>query len=268
MSQHEPLVCAILLTKDRPAMAARAVRAFRAQTYPNKRLFICDTGAADPAQMHTREEEKYWASYWRRHSIGKLRNAANQLAVSWTGAVQHSVAEVLIHWDDDDVSHPNRIAEQVAHLQSSGADVVGYNEMLFWDSRIVGRIASDVVRITEEGIEADVAVTNGEAWLYKHRTNTPGTSLCYWRKTWERKPFPDLPKPGGGAGEDWHWLKGLNVATVSSVLTGLQTEPRLIASIHGGNTQSYDLEGIIERGSQEWRRAPEWDDYARKAMAL
>lgn len=238
MSQHEPLVCAILLTKDRPAMAARAVRAFRAQTYPNKRLFICDTGAADPGQMHTREEEKYWASYWRRHSIGKLRNAANQLAVSWTGAVQHSVAEVLIHWDDDDVSHPNRIAEQVAHLQSSGADVVGYDELLFW------RMSS-------------------EAWLLRNKSSARwGTTFCYWRKTWERKPFPDLPRPGAHGSEDYSWCNGLKIKTTSSILNHRQ--PRMIASIHGGNTSDYrDL-----NPNSGWKRVPEWDDYCRKAMEL
>ena len=40
--------------------------------------------------------------------------------------------DILIHWDDDDYSHPNRIAEQVALLKSSGADVVGFSEMLSW----------------------------------------------------------------------------------------------------------------------------------------
>ena len=44
-------------------------------------------------------------------------------------------ADILVHLDDDDYSHPNRIAEQVVLLQSSGADCVGYREMLFWQNR-------------------------------------------------------------------------------------------------------------------------------------
>ena len=263
---HEPLVAAIMLTKDRPAMAARAVRAFRAQTYPNKRVLVVDSGPSGPFFEETEDLREPCFVGIDTLSIGALRNhAAKYLRAYYTH--REDLPEIFVHFDDDDYSHPNRIAEQVAHLQASGADVVGYNELLFWRTRIM---IDD--RSMPDGY--------GEAWLYKHRTNAPGTSLCYWRKTWERKPFPDLPKPSRGDGEDWHWLKGLNVATVpcframdGAQLAGepkedIECEPRLIASIHGGNTQSYDLEGIIERGSQEWRRVPEWDDYARKAMAL
>ena len=46
-------------------------------------------------------------------------------------------------------------------------------------------------------------------------------------------------------------------------------EPRMIASIHGGNTSnSYDLEALVARGSRDWTRVSEWDDYARRTMAL
>ena len=137
-------------------MAARAVRAFREQTYKNKRLLVFDTGQRD--QPSPPDEG---ISYWHRPewigttpTIGALRNVANGL----------TKADIIVTWDSDDVSHPNRIAEQVAHLQSSGADVVGYNELLFW--------------------------REPQAWLYKApRGTAPGTSLCYKRSTWERKPF-------------------------------------------------------------------------------
>jgi hypothetical protein len=39
----EPTVCCIMLTKDRPALAARAVRCFRQQTYERKRLLIVNS---------------------------------------------------------------------------------------------------------------------------------------------------------------------------------------------------------------------------------
>jgi hypothetical protein len=268
----EPLVCAILLTKDRPAMAARAVLAFREQTYKRATLWIYheDRSACEYVRLLVNKYggngdiDGHLCRGEASASIGVMRNRALQTAPS--------DADIFIHWDDDDVSHPNRIAEQVAHLQSSGADVAGYNELLFW-------------RVTPQTLSTK---EYGEAWLYKHRTHTPGTSLCYWRRTWERKPFPDLPKPGRGDAEDTHWLQGLNVAATSSLghwLQGLNVaatsslghwlgapnysaDPRLICSIHGGNTQAYDLEGIIARGSREWTRVPQWDEYARKVMAL
>ena len=258
---EQPLVCAILLTKDRPAMAARAVRAFREQTYQNKRLLVFDTGERD--QPKPPDEG---ISYWHRPewkdsaaSIGELRN----ISIGLTNA------SIIVTWDSDDVSHPSRIAEQVAHLQSSGADVVGYNQLLFW------RTWEAHPTLYMGGDERERGKM-GEAWLYKAPHGTaPGTSLCYWRKTWERKPFPDMPNNKQSTGEDVEWLKGLNLATVPGFgcVEGngwryFEGQSRLIASIHGGNTMSYDLEGMIARGSREWKRTPEWDEFCRESMVL
>ena len=216
-------------------MAARAVRAFREQTYKNKRLLVFDTGQRD--QPSPPDEG---ISYWHRPewigttpTIGALRNVANGL----------TKADIIVTWDSDDVSHPNRIAEQVAHLQLSGADVVGYDELLFW--------------------------REPQAWLYKApRGTAPGTSLCYKRSTWERKPFSDLPRiiagKNVGDSEDVAWLRGLNLATVPSLYPNALCEPRLIASIHGGNTMPYDdLES-----STSWRRTPQFDSFCRERMVL
>ena len=239
---REPLVCAIMLTKDRPEMAARAVRAFREQAYQNKAIVVLDTGKISAGLgigllvgIPQPPSDAYWhpecAERTRPYSIGDLRNYACSLQRD---------AEIFVHWDDDDWSHPNRITEQVAHLQSSGADVVGYDELLFW--RTYG---------THE---------NGEVWIYRNKLAKAGTSFCYWRKTWEARPFPDLPRPERGAcGEDWEWAAGLNMARVS----GVGDEPRIIASIHGGNTSPYE---IVEGAN--WHRAPEFEEYARERMQL
>lgn len=250
MNVHEePLVCAILLTKDRPGMVARAVRAFRAQTYPNKCLlvwdsgtFVADLGVADLGRPQA--GEMFWGdSYTGTKSIGELRNAAVRFAVG--GPTPHP--EIFIHFDDDDLSHPSRIAEQVAHLQSSGADVVGFNELLFW---------------------REASIASGEAWLYRNvRADLcPGTTLCYWRKTWERKPFPDTSEA-----EDRKFCMGLNCAAAPSfwIRKDQKTEPRMIASIHGENTANYDLEGLIARGGDtNWKRVPEFDSYCAETMRL
>jgi hypothetical protein len=247
----DPLVVAIMLTKDRSQMAARAVRAFREQTYENRLLLMFDTAAkrsplADkfPGMMYWQHRPEWSTS---AETIGNLRNVAIELTKS----------DILIHWDDDDVSHPNRIAEQVAHLQSSGADVVGYSELLFW-------------REGKAQPHLDLSsANNGEAWLYKAPHGTaPGTSLCYKRSTWERKPFSDLPRiiagKNVGDSEDVAWLRGLNLATVPSLYPNALCEPRLIASIHGGNTMPYDdLES-----STSWRRTPQFDSFCRERMVL
>ncbi len=267
----EPLVCAIMLTKDRPAMAARAVRAFREQTYKNAQLFVLDTGAK--CAPGTPKGEMLAKTVWMpeqgqlNRSIGTLRNGAIRCALIYF------TFDIIIHFDDGDFSHPNRIAEQVAHLQSSGADVVGYSELLFWRTPPPGQ--AQWTRESFPHVPAPPKMPSvGEAWLY-HNVRAdlcPGTSLAYWRKTWERKPFLDTSEA-----EDRKFCMGLNCAAASGIprtvyqkdSPGSLPEPRLIASIHGGNTADYDIEGIIARGGgNNWRRVPEWDVYCCERMKL
>lgn len=245
-----PSVCAIMLTKDRPELARRAVECFRAQTYANKRILVVNSG---PKPLFPLADD-LWEPLFPgadAKTIGFLRN----IAALYCQAMMEQVPDILIHWDDDDWSHPNRIAEQVALLQSGAAEVVGYREMLFWR-------AADAPGNQING--------TGEAWLYSGPRNSPaGTSLCYWRKTWEAKHFEALPVARGGTGEDTKWLMGLKVESVSSFVGGFHkpdglAPPRMIARIHSANTQDYDP--ISLRRSASWKRAPEWDDHCRRVM--
>jgi hypothetical protein len=209
-----PTVCCVMLANGRPEMARRAAQSFfRQNCESHKNLLI-----------------------WNNNGgvIGALRNEANSTVK----------ADIILHWDSDDWSHPNRIAEQVALLQSSGAECVGYSEMLFWQS-------SEIF---------------SSAWLY--RAAVPnyavGTSMCYWRETWQRDPFPDRSE--GCDDLDW-FNRGVKIIGVSANATvsfpQVTVDPRMIASIHGGNTCAK-----IDVNAREWRRVPEWDAYCREAMKL
>jgi hypothetical protein len=197
-----------MLVNGRPEMVRRAVKSFKAQTYVPALLAEIDG--------------------LPRMTIGEMRNKANAMCVS----------DIIVHWDSDDWSHPNRIAEQVALLQSSGADCVGYREMLFWRTPA------------------------GEAWRYANPEQNfcLGTSLCYWRHVWERKPFEALPAAPGGTGEDWKWQQGLKRTAVSA----MAYKPRMIASIHGGNTSDYSI--LDNPKQRSFRRIPHWDEHCRKVM--
>lgn len=275
----EPRVLCVMLTRDRPQMARQAVECFNRQTYRNKGLVIWDTGTEikeiiQPNTWHVGPDE----SYSGPRTIGQLRNNA----IYWASA-SIAPANIFVNWDDDDWSHPNRLKEQVALLQASGADAVGYNEMLFWRTPSTW----ECIRHGEAGCETctDPQLA-GEAWLYSNpRPNYAlGTSLMYWRKTWEQSPFTDGPKPGGTS-EYHHWFgpgSGVRVAAVSAqgVVTitnwgppvnqrtygNCGEEPRMIARIHGGNTGQYDLENLIASGSEEWKRVPAWDNRVRDIL--
>ena len=231
---HQPSVCAVMLTACRPSMAKRAVEAFRRQTYEHCYIFTLDAG----------EETAHVGQ-----SVGKLRNIANREAVA------SCRSDVLIHWDDDDLSHPNRIAEQVELLQVSGADVVGYNQCLFWDTRAISICCGDREFIRKP-----------EAYLYRNPNSgyAIGSSLCYWRRCWESKPFPDLT-----VGEDAAWISGQRVCGVSALPDG---EPRLICSIHEGNTSpayaALTAAPQCDQVRDQFARVPEWDLHCAGRMAM
>lgn len=258
----EPLVAAIMLTKDRPVMARRAVECFRAQTYERKRMVIVNSGE-DQVSL---EDQMIWEPVFTgidRMSIGFLRNHANKFASAHYGPSDMR-PDVFVHWDDDDWSHSNRIAEQVALLQSSGADCVGYRSLLCWREKECAFCADP------EGVAgAHCSCGDGQAWRYSHPSPSYalGASLCYWRKTWEQRPFQDISK-----GEDSKFIEGLRMVTdhgegerngdISLV------EPSMIIGMHGGNTcNTTDPAAEAARGSDQWARVPEWDAYCRERMA-
>lgn len=214
----QPTVACIMLANGRPEMVARAWKSYRAQTYAERVLLQFDNDGI--------------------RSIGALRNEANS----------KTNCDIIVNWDSDDWSHPNRIAEQVALLQSSGAECVGYNEMLFWKELDVSRTGAHHDKWSG-------------AWLY--RAAIPayaiGTSMCYWRETWERNSFPDRSE----GCDDLEWFNSGVKIVSESAMHEIGTSAAMIASIHGGNTCSK-----IDAKAREWTRVPEWDSYAREAMKL
>lgn len=230
----QPRVCAVMLVNGRHAMVARAVQSFMAQTYTNKYLLIWDTG--DPKYAPTFVYDPLGVEVWHRRSgatVGQLRNEA----------IAKSRCDIVMTMDSDDISHANRMAEQVALLEASAADVVGFNETLFWKE------------------------DSSEAWLYRCPSPTYGlgASLLFWRRAWEQKPFADI-----NHGEDVRFITGLKVVGVSAnveSIDGLRIgniTPRMICSIHSGNTSVY----APDKDRNMWRRAASFDDYCERTMKL
>ena len=164
-----PLVSAIMPTRARPQFAREAVDLFLAQTWPNKELVILDD-----------EEHPSFPSGIAGDGI-----RYEQLRFTLTVGAKCNIAcsraqgEIIIHFDDDDVSAPGRMADQVERLMSSGLDLTGYNEMLFFD---------------------------GTVWrMYAGRKDyILGTSFCYLKSAWERHPFT-----WANIGEDLCFQRGI-----------------------------------------------------------
>ena len=253
----QPSVCAIMITADRPQLAEQAATALKNQTHP-ARLMILDTGNVP---MPRRGPGAWRWEEAKGRSIGRLRNAA--ICEQRFLDDGQPLPDIIVHWDDDDWSHPERIARQVALLQSSGADVVGYREMLFWRENAASMEIQGGTLVRRPESEW------GEAWLYSIRdpNYALGTSLCYWRRVWAERPFADTSQ-----GEYLSFLAGRKVvsvpAFVGSERLGVQavdTDPLMIARIHAGNTSNaYSPETM--RSAKEWRRAPEFDAICRAKM--
>lgn len=266
-----PLVCGILLTRDRPELARRAVECFRSQTYENKRLLIWDSGR-EPLDVSFCDH--YDFPIWTVRTsgvietIGTLRNQASAWAVS-----RKPNTDILMHFDDDDWSAPERMADQVKLLETSGADVVGYSDMLFWRAAGIGRDKDGTSRGCPVCFTLPCSC-NAQAWLYTApRGGCPvlGTSLAYKRSYWEKNPFPDQPRPGNVTSEYKQFVLQAKTASYPHLRARIQDgkyEPMMVARIHAGNSQkhSYDLDGMAARGVEEWKRVAAWDEKLREIM--
>lgn len=258
LEMSKPTVCAVMLVNGRPEMTRRAIASFRAQTYERKRLLILDSGkkAVKGTPYGESNATTVWTPDMCGATIGVLRNAAN-----WC-AVDHFNAGLIAHLDSDDYSSPRRLEEQVALLEASGKACVGFREVLFWDTRIETNL-----------VNYQKASSRNEAWIYRNPDPrwVCGASMMMRREAWEACPFPDAP------GEDqlW-WLKNaakcLGVSSLVSTNVDSDecdlSEPRLIAHMHGQNTEAYSRKDMLSGGGGVWFRAPEWDLYCGRTMLL
>jgi hypothetical protein len=152
-------------TSDRRGFLAGAVRCFSSQRvdFQIELLILdegpngveCETLAAWPGNVTYRLISGRAA----RMTVGEKRNIL----------CGDAHGEIIVHFDDDDWSHPDRIAQQVAFLVSSGKQVVGYHDLFYFK------------------------VSDRSFWKYHYQglpcVYASGTSQCYYRSWWEKHPF-------------------------------------------------------------------------------
>ncbi len=185
-------VSCVCPTGDRPTYLQQAIDCFLSQSYTDSELFILDDGLV-PAHVpaHPRIRLRYLPRATPRLLTGMKRNVLNALAQG----------EIIIHFDDDDYSCPTRVAEQVAFLELSGKEVVGYPDCFFFR-------------------EMDRRV-----WHYHFLGGSMpyavGTTLCYWRRYWASNHFESKP-----IGEDTLFAYG---ATNANKLACCPNNGRVVA---------------------------------------
>jgi hypothetical protein len=186
------VVSCVMVTCNRPEWIPRAVACYQAQTYPHRQLLVVEDGGAN-GHLLPNDPTICYVHLDGKQIVGQKRNVANTLAAG----------QVICHWDDDDWSAPERVAEQVELLKTSGAMIVGYNILPFHDMST-----------------GDVRIYRGDEGY------CTGTSLCYWRSWWQAHRFQNV-----SVGEDnaFVWESAGRVRGVSGM-------GRMVARSHSKGT--------------------------------
>ncbi len=125
-----PLVSCLCVTLGRPRLLERAIKCFRGQRYPEKELVIVYEGFDGPtkdflAGVGDPNIVKIEAPADTPLTLGALRNAA----------VSACSGEYFSQWDDDDYSHPERIAFQMDVIAQSGLPASILMQWLIFDEK-------------------------------------------------------------------------------------------------------------------------------------
>jgi glycosyltransferase involved in cell wall biosynthesis len=159
------LVSCVMPTKNRRGFIPAAIDCWLRQSYPDRELVILDDG--EPVEDLIPKDSRIGYHRSEGMTTGSKRNLCNELARG----------EIIVHFDDDDFSAPERIADQVGRLQASGLPVTGYGTLIFWDA-----VASQAKQY-RSSVAGYVC----------------GTSLAYLRSFWQTHRFPDKQQASDNA---------------------------------------------------------------------
>jgi glycosyltransferase involved in cell wall biosynthesis len=191
-------------TANRRQFIPQAIDSFLSQTWENKELVILDDGEDLVADLVPEDERVRYAVAAGKMNIPAKRNMINGLA---NGAV-------IMHWDDDDWSAPERMGQQVKQLETSGKQMVGYHSLGFWD------------------------VESERAYWYQgsEHVYACGTSMCYWKTFWELNQFDESIDLSSD-----NWFS--RAARIRNELWTCSAEKMMVARVHPGTSNPKQLKG-------------------------
>jgi hypothetical protein len=199
-----PRVSCIMPTADRAAFVPHAIRHFLAQDYPDRELVIVDDGQDPIGQLLPDDPRLRYLRLDRRRRVGTKRNLA----------CQQATGQIIVHWDDDDWSAPDRLTYQVGELLAGDAAICGLARVLYHQP------------------------TTGKSWQFiyppSRRAWVSGNTLCYRRGIWEATPFDDVD-----VGEDARFVWSDPRRSVRA----LERNDFFVAMVHGRNVDPKRTKG-------------------------
>ena len=198
-----------MVTRNRAALARRAVLCLARQTFRSHELVIVDDGDEDYEPMLAPFRSQLTIHYHRvapepGRRLGGLRNLSFELANG----------DYCVQWDDDEWYHPQRIEMQMQALREQNADA----SLLKWTLMHI-----DAEGMIERAYRADAAF------------GTPGTILH--RRT-------DHRYPNDARGEDSVFMRSLRRTGRIAVMDERYSH-LFIRCFHGNNT--WELEHFQKR---------------------
>lgn len=118
-----------------------------------------------------------------------------------------SQGEIIIRMDSDDIYSRDWVTKCVNALIESNCDLIGLSNIYYHQ------------------------LQTGDIYEYRNQPNSQlylcGATLCFWRKTWEQNPFPNISQ-----GEETAWQAKIKRAAFGY-------KDGFLATLHGANTCSH-----------------------------
>lgn len=178
-----PLVSCLMVTRDRPRLAERAIECFLAQSYPNRELVVIDSGESNDLQ------EGIEAICYPPIKPHRERPAGRSMGELRDLAVEKASGQYVCIWDDDDLYDPDRLSIQMNAITSLGADACFLARLqLWWPAR---RILAVSIRRMWEGT---MLCAKDKMPSYPHLPRGEDTPIAYrlWRS--QRVVMLDEPR--------------------------------------------------------------------------
>lgn len=191
-----PRVSCIMLTANRPNFVPLSIGHFLNSDFRDAELIIVDDGRES---IRSIIPDHHRVKYFYTNPLGSIGLKRNF-------ACEQATGDIIMHWDDDDYYPYDWMTRQVKALDTSGADIVGLNSILFYSP------------------------IENKFWGYENKDiNRPwisGATMAYRKSFWESHRFKDIHI---GEDYDYIWNNGAKVFAH-------EYPNGFIATLHAGNT--------------------------------